>query len=339
MQLPLRAVVTRGRYLQTTLHYSQGMKSAAKTVTVQVFEGRPVGWTSSFASSAQKLVKEKSFAVKMQTLLRLEKEVRVPSFIYPDEDSLRIGMKSLLLILSHLISNLDSFPLDHLQACLLMSEAIVSREEFDLGKLFPEDEKEQDPLLLPIFKEYRALLVQLQKWVVQKLAGKAIVDPRKSFCINCLPIFYFRLPLLCGFILDAVCFNSSEENPSLSAEVQLVDKELDELILSHTIAEHSTFPDSKLYYKKNPNLFQWNYFFELDDPEMMLSIKAAFSNLQERLSTPEFFFPIASKILSHVFRHSPGLTRWELVHGYWTLARAFFSRVEVIPWKSISLTS
>lgn len=289
-------------------------------------------WSSWFADTAGKMVVTESFVVRMQLLERLQSHITAHAFIYPNEDTKRVGRRSLLLILSHLITPLKNVPVRTLPLFYSLISSLVLREEFNLDALFPLDrgngfgydplEDGEDPLNIALFQDYREELLHLQRFVFDKLVSQYLVYPHKEFIIAMLPVLYFRVPILCGPFVDALSFGSEEG----IGWRQTVMKAFDESIWVHTVSDHSD-TDNNTFYQQNPSLFRWPYFVTNEDQRALVFAMEHRGELQNVLSRPLVFFRAVSGILDHVIDLCKSEIRWNLVQGYWNLIRSVLVRV------------
>lgn len=164
-------------------------------------------WDSTFArdvSALAKLVEQKSAQeARDQAFRKLGEQALVyATFLYDSGVDLLAGSRALLqfwvLLLGALPTAKDRNKLEFLR----MIKAIVLRKEFDLALLKKPDGP--DPKAhRSIFLRYRDLLLESADVAVRYFISKPLSRAERAFCLETMAIAFFRVPTICGFLLDS----------------------------------------------------------------------------------------------------------------------------------------
>jgi len=225
-------------------------------------------------------------------------------------------------------------------------KALVLREEFDLAQLrnksrdevagpMPISQEDKD-----VFNTYRILLQRTIELVVRIFLSEKITREERMFCLELLAISFFRIPTLCGFLLDSADVQEEEEEAQEQGQkrVEPEDGKDDRKGQLHSntsrrvveafkqYKEKAKAEDRKFFsfFENNPSLFDWTVWLQGVNDDWL---KSSITKVKVKLSRPENFFPFVSFIVCHVCKISVGQIHFGLVPGYWTLVTAVLERV------------
>jgi len=233
----------------------------------------------------------------------------------------------------------------HQQLFLDTMKALTLRDEFDLAQLrnksrgegagpTPISQEDKD-----VFNKYRILLQRTIEMAVRIFLSEKLIQEERMFCLELLAISFFRIPTLCGFLLDSADEEQEEDGEQergQGEEKQPKDGKDDrkgELSASGRIIEafkqykeKAKAEDRKFFsfFENNPSLFDWTVWLQGVNDDWL---KSSITKVKIKLSRPENFFPFVSFIICHVCKIAVGQIHFGLVPGYWTLVAAVLERV------------
>eukprot|EP00471_Norrisiella_sphaerica_P002767 CAMPEP_0184493460 /NCGR_PEP_ID=MMETSP0113_2-20130426/26059_1 /TAXON_ID=91329 /ORGANISM="Norrisiella sphaerica, Strain BC52" /LENGTH=621 /DNA_ID=CAMNT_0026878719 /DNA_START=147 /DNA_END=2012 /DNA_ORIENTATION=- len=298
---------------------------------------------SAFSKDVKSLYEEKDEGGnghnKTHLLEKLSLEVRSrESFDYASNE-VHEGQNALLDLWKYMLGQLEETRRQSRLAMLLTLKSIVLRDEFDLGLLRKRGENGNQPSTGPapvsekdqeIFIRYKTHLLRSMGLCVSIFLSDTLSKGELMFCLELLAIAFFRVPTICGFLLD-----SADVQKAKPAEGK--DSTSNEKLHAHSLTpavmetfkhfqneEKDSDRQHQAFFDDNPSLFEWTIWSQGGDDK---SITASLTDVKLKLSQPENFFRFVSFIICHVCKVAVGEIRFGLVPGYWTLVRSVLERV------------
>ncbi|GAB5360927.1 hypothetical protein AAMO2058_000670000 [Amorphochlora amoebiformis] len=217
-------------------------------------------------------------------------------------------------------------------------KTITLRNEFDLAHL--HEKTKEMPMVSKqdreIFHKYRSLLIESLGLGIKIFLAETSIPGGRMFCLEMLAIAFFRIPSLCGFLLDSAVPQTprrmlEEGKDSKETEQRQTSNELlkaaEAVLKSFDAFKAKAVEEDRKhfhFFDKNPSLFEWTLWLQGEDDK---KIKEEIVKVKTKLSEQENFFQFVSSIVCHVCTIAVGRVRFGLVPGYWTLVRPVIQRV------------
>jgi hypothetical protein len=147
----------------------------------------------------------------------------------------------------------------------------------------------------------------------------------KVFCINLLPILYFKIPFICKHLLDLMCLKTKQpEECEYKWQAELL-VDIDALVVKKTTLDITESIDTS----SNSLLLQWSRFTSPDDSQTISLLLENADDIKSVLREHHTFFSFVKGVLQYAYRNSFGGIVWGRIPGYWTLFRACISKIMV----------
>jgi len=291
-------------------------------------------WTSSFSKLVQQVSSKssvQSISDKISLLRKLEPYLKEPGFVNTEDVEILQAKEDLLILWQYLLDFvvLTSKPTTKEIGYTLIVQ-LMQRSEFTLRRL-GFDSKSQSPRCsrshLRLAESYKKLLLETYILVMKSMGTKGKFAEIIHFSAQTLSIFFFRLPLVGGRIIDALQRKSDNNKNATGHELMDIELRLIK-VLAVTEMEDSDF----IAY--NPDLFQWNYFDSESEAELLQpSLSAEDNACLVWLSTKEtFFLTFVEVFVMHVETVSGMEVRWNVIPAYELLLDCFWPLLRSSIW-------
>jgi len=277
---------------------------------------------------------------RIALIRKLDPYVRQPCFTNTDEAEMVAAKEDLLNLWEYLLGFvvvMTKASVKDLGYQLIVQ--LMQREEFTLKRLGFGTESATPRCgraHLELAERYKSLLLQTYMLVMKSMSTKGKFAEIIHFSAQTLVVFFFRLPLVGGSIIDALVKKAD-------AQREGHDDDWLRLYRGATKWRKGTDDDSKSegrdrsnshFIMNNPDLFQWNYFNSEDEAKTLVRVLNSDNACLVWLSTKEtFFLTFVEMYVMHVesVAHDDPV-HWDSLPAYEVLLDCFWPLLRSAMW-------
>jgi len=348
----------------------EGIMSAFKRLTLPVNHSR---WSPVFSKMVQQVSVEfgsggrldLSLSERINLLRKLEPYIKQHSFTNNDVQEIRNAKEDLLklwVFLLTFVGLVNKPALKELGYSIIVM--LMQRDEFSLrslgfGSSEPGPHCSKEELL--IAKRYKDLLLRTFVLMVKSMTAKGKFAEMIHFSAQSLVVFFFRLPLVGGQVIDALqnkaasqrleqtkSSNKSDKaherlkesikgeqgEPCPTSEKAEASKDVWTTDTKRTDTTTVSTEASSKFIVENPDLFEWNYFDSEAEaialsPPTLSTESACFTWLS---SKETFFLTFLEVYVIHVETVTIGPIEWQTIPAYNLLLECFWPLLKSSMW-------